>query len=101
LRADADARRKIAATLSVAKSSVSVWVRDVDFVPRPRSPARKRGPNRLQRAKTADIESALKWGRETMGTLSERDFLIAGAALYAGEGAKGTDRSCSQTAIRE
>jgi hypothetical protein len=74
--------------LGVAKSSVSVWVRDVDFIARPRSNARKRGPNRLQMAKQAEIESALQWGRDIIATLSERDFLIAGAALYAGEGAK-------------
>lgn len=88
LRAESRTLAEIAATLGVAKSSVSVWVRDVDFTPRPRSNARRRGPNRLQLAKQADIDSALEWGRETIATLSERDFLIAGAALYAGEGAK-------------
>lgn len=88
LRADSLTLAEIASRLGVAKSSVSVWVREVDFIPRPRSSARKRGPNRLQVAKQAEIESALQWGRETIATLSERDFLIAGAALYAGEGAK-------------
>lgn len=88
LRAGSQTLAEIAATLGVAKSSVSVWVRDVDFTPRPRSSARRRGPNRLQLAKQAEIDSALEWGRETIATLSERDFLIAGAALYAGEGAK-------------
>ena len=101
LGADAWTLVEIATTLGVARSSVSVWVRDVDFIPPPRSGARRRGPNRLQVAKHADIESARQWGRETIATLSERDFLIAGAALYAAKAPRGKDRSCSQTAIRE
>ncbi len=33
-----------------------------------------------------------EWGQHAIGELSERDLLIAGAALYAGEGAKGDRR---------
>jgi len=47
-----------------------------------------RPPNALQRRKQAEIEAGLEAGRERIGALSEREFLVAGAALYAGEGSK-------------
>jgi hypothetical protein len=80
----------IAARLEVSKSSVSLWVRDVDFVPRPRiDRGRRRAPNALQRRKQAEIDRLLAEGRARVGRLSEREFLMAGVALYAGEGSKG------------
>lgn len=88
LRAQSWTLQEIADELGVGKASVSVWVRDVEFVPKPRSAARRRGPNALQRRKQAEIEELLEDGRRRIGTLSEREFLVAGAALYAGEGAK-------------
>jgi hypothetical protein len=79
----------IADELGVSKSSVSVWVRDIEFTPSPRrTGARKRQPNALQRRKAAEIQALLEEGRERIGRLSDRDFLVAGAALYAGEGSK-------------
>lgn len=80
----------IAAELGVARSSVSLWVRDVAFEPQPRrrSAARRRGPNALARRKQAEIDRLRDEGRERIGALSEREFLVAGVALYAGEGAK-------------
>jgi hypothetical protein len=79
----------IAARLEVSKSSVSLWVRDVDFVPRPRiDRGRRRAPNALQRRKQAEIDRLLAEGRARVGRLSEREFLMAGVALYAGEGSK-------------
>ena len=79
---------EIAVELGVSRASVSLWTRDVPFDPRPRR-ARKRGPNALQRAKEAQIEALLAEGRDRIGELSERDLLIAGTMLYAGEGDKG------------
>jgi hypothetical protein len=80
----------IAARLGVSKSSVSLWVRDVAFDPRPRSTrGRRRAPNALQRRKQAEIAHLLDEGRDRVGRLSEREFLVAGIALYAGEGGKG------------
>ena len=80
---------EIAARLGVSKSSVSLWVRDVEFEPLPRRPrGRRRAPNALQRHKQAEIDQLLTEGRARIGQLSERDFLVAGVALYAGEGAK-------------
>ena len=77
----------IAAELGVARSSVSHWVRDVPYV-RPAWTGAKRGPNRLQQAKAAEIERLRADGTATIGQLSEREFLVAGLALYVGEGAK-------------
>ena len=78
----------IAAELGVSRSSVSLWTRDVEFEPAPRRRGRRRGPNKLQVRKQAEIDSLLEEGRTRIGELSEREFLVAGAALYAGEGCK-------------
>lgn len=88
LRAESWTLNEIAAELGVAKGSVSVWVRDVAFEPKPRSAARRRAPNRLQVAKAEEIERLRQAGIERIGRLSEREFWIAGVMLYAGEGAK-------------
>jgi hypothetical protein len=80
----------IAARLGVSRSSVSLWVRDVPFAPRPGpTRGRRRAPNALQRRKQAEIDRLLAEGRDRLGRLSEREFLVAGVALYAGEGSKG------------
>ena len=47
--------------------------------------ARTRGPNRLQQRKQVEIDRLLAEGIERIGQLSDRDLLIAGTALYAGE----------------
>ncbi len=79
----------IAERLGVAKSSVSRWVRDVDFTPSPRRTGARRRPNRLREAKLAEIEALDAAGVERVGVLSDAAFLAAGIALYAGEGSKG------------
>lgn len=50
--------------------------------------ARRRAPNKLQRRKQAEIEAAHEWGRQVIGTLDDRDLLLAAVALSAGEGSK-------------
>ena len=97
LRAQAWTLNEIAAELGVSKSSVSLWVRDVPFDEAMRAQraganrnrgARGRRPNRLQRAKRAEVDRLRADGRRRVGDLSDRDLLIAGTALYAGEGGK-------------
>ena len=97
LRAQAWTLSEIAATLEVAKSSVSLWVRNIEFDESVRARragtnrnrgAQSRGPNKLARRKQAEIDRLLASGRERIGVLSDRDLLIAGTALYAGEGSK-------------
>ena len=99
LRADGWTLAEIARELNVSKGSVSVWVRGVPFVPRPADPrraARRREPNALQRRKAAEVAALMDAGRDTVGTLTEREFLMAGIALYAGEGGK-TERGVQFT----
>jgi hypothetical protein len=81
---------EIALRVGVSKSSVSLWVRDVEFATPVRSltRGRRRDPNALQRRRQAEIDRLLAEGRARMGRLSEREFLVAGVALYAGEGSK-------------
>lgn len=80
---------EIALRVGVSKSSVSLWVRDVEFEPRPPvTRGRRRAPNALQRRKQAEIDRLVAEGRSRIGRLSEREFLVAGVALYAGEGSK-------------
>jgi len=90
LRAEGWTLAAIAAAVGASKATVSVWVRDVAFDPPPRSRAapRRRGPNALERPKADEIAALMDDGRARVGTLSERDLLLVGAALYAGEGAK-------------
>jgi hypothetical protein len=88
LRAEAWALVEIANELGVSKSSVSLWVRDVEFTPNPRRASRRRGPSAAQLRKAAEIDELLEEGRLRIGGLDERALLVAGAALYAAEGSK-------------
>ena len=101
LRAEGWTLNEIAAELGVAKSSVSLWCRDVEINEeawrRRAGDNYRRGnldrrPSSLKVRKEAEIESLLAEGRERVGRLSDREFLVAGVALYAGEGSK-TDRA--------
>ncbi|MBW3562282.1 MAG: helix-turn-helix domain-containing protein [Actinobacteria bacterium] len=90
LRAQAWTLQEIADELDVSRSSVSVWVRDVQFTPKPRKRTARftSGPDKLRRRKLDQIQRLLDEGDERIGGMSERDLLIAGVALYAGEGGK-------------
>ena len=83
-RAQAWTLLEIANELGVSKSSVSLWVRDVDFEPRPRRyAARRQRPSKSRLAKQTEIEEMLAWGRERMGRLSDEAFLAAGAIIQS------------------
>jgi transcriptional regulator with XRE-family HTH domain len=92
LRGRAWTLQEIADALGVAKSSVSLWTRDVEFEPRPgrtrNHGARQPRPHAQRARKLAQIAYFDDAGRDRLGVLSERDALVAGTALYAGEGAK-------------
>jgi len=89
MRAESRTLEDIATTLGVAKSSVSVWVRDIPFEVRQRREAARR-PHPQHLAKLAEIAACDRLGAERIGTLTDEAFLAAGVALYAGEGAKGS-----------
>jgi AcrR family transcriptional regulator len=84
----------IAAALGVSKSSVSLWVRDVEFVPSAWRYGAQRRPYAQQIAKLRQIEELDREGRDRIGTLDDESFLAAGVALYTGEGTKGDGRVC-------
>ncbi len=88
LRAQGHTLADIATTLSVSKSSVSLWVRDVEFTPSPRRTGAQRRPHPAHEAKLRQIEQLNAEGIIRIGVLSEEAFLAAGVALYAGEGSK-------------
>ncbi len=89
LRADSWTLLDIARELNVSKASVSVWVRDVEFVPKPRNRGHSsHKPHPLTVRKQAEIERCRDEAAATIGELSERDLLVYGLALYLGEGAK-------------
>ena len=92
LRAEGKLLADIATELGVSKSSVSVWVRDVDFTPSKRRYGPQRRPNRLHDEKLRQIEELNREALECIGTLTDAAFFAAGIALYAGEGSK-TDGS--------
>src|SRR4051794_16978529 len=87
MRAENMTLADIAATLGVSKSSVSVWVRDVPFTPSKRRYGPQHRPHPFHLAKLRQIEELNELGIQRIGTLGEEAFLVAGVALYAGEGA--------------
>jgi hypothetical protein len=89
MRADGRTLADIASTLGVSKSSVSLWVRDVEFTPSRRRTGAQRRPHPFHERKLAEIAELDQWGRDRLGSLTDDAFLAAGVALYAGEGAKG------------
>lgn len=88
LRADGITLADIARRLGVSKSSVSIWVRDVPFTPSKRRTGAQRRPHPAHDRKLREIAACDAEGRRRIGVLDEDAFLVAGVALYAGEGAK-------------
>jgi transcriptional regulator with XRE-family HTH domain len=93
LRAQAWTMPEIAEHLGVSKSSVSLWTRDVPFDPTARRSARTdrrpRGSDHpLRRRKLAEIERLRAEAIDSIGQLTEREFLLAGLGLHAGDGSK-------------
>ena len=56
--------------------------------PEPETRGAQAWPNKLERAKIAEIDRLRVAGIERIGQLTEREFLMAGLGLYAGDGAK-------------
>ena len=89
LRAEAWTLQEIANELGVAKASVSVWVRDVDFVPRPRNRGHPAGPfHPMRLKKEAEIAQLRHEAEEWLSALTDRDLAMYCLGLYQGEGAK-------------
>ena len=88
LRAEGRTLLEIAETLGVSKSSVSLWVRDMGIEVRQRKVVARRRPIVSTSPSSLKSSGSTACGRDRIGVLSDEAFLAAGAALYAGEGAK-------------
>ena len=89
LRARSWTLLEIAAELGVSKGTVSTWVRDVEFEPRPRNRGHPAGPKHPMRLKKeAELEQSRIEASEWVGELSSRDHAMFCLGLYAGEGSK-------------
>ena len=89
LRAQSWTLHEIARELGVSKGSVSVWVRDVDFEPRPRNrghPSHR--PHPLTVKKAAEIERCRVEAERWISSIPDGALTAFALALYAGEGAK-------------
>lgn len=106
LRRDGRSIKAIAEELGVAKSTSSIWCRDLKITSQQRKQLmHRKNIGRLQgaatnhRKKLARISYHLEEGKKDIGELSERDLFIAGIALYWAEGTKksGTKFSVSNS----
>jgi AcrR family transcriptional regulator len=88
LRARNMTLQDIATELGVSKSSVSLWVRDVEFTPSKRRTGPRSRPHPAHEAKLLQIAQLNAEGTARVGTMGDEAFFAAGIALYAGEGSK-------------
>ena len=89
LRAQSWTLQEIADELDVSKSSVSVWVRDVEFVAKPRNRGHAaHQPHPLHLRKLEAIERCRAEAEESFSRLTVRERDLFALGLYAGEGEK-------------
>ena len=89
LRAQSWTLQEIADELGVVKGSVSVWVRDVEFTPRPRNRGHAgHQPHPLHVRSSPRSSSAESRPKPSTATLSVEQLDAFALGLYAGEGAK-------------
>lgn len=99
LRAKGQSVKTIAQELGVAKSTASLWVRDIilsveqmeNLLQNSLKGAelgRLRSALLQKERRLKIIEEAKEFGKNTLANITDREFLIAGLALYWGEGSK-------------
>jgi hypothetical protein len=96
LRAQGWTIKEIEAELGVSRSSVSIWVRDVKVDPdvwaervtTRRNHGWEKRKVSLARKAAERAQVYREQAAGLLGTMSDRDLLVAGVALYAGEGSK-------------
>lgn len=103
LRNKGESVKNIAQTLGVSRGTASHWVRDMILTVEQLEALRQssikgselgrlRGSLIQKERRLKIIEDAAIRGRDQLTNLSDREFLIAGVALYWGEGCKKTNR---------
>lgn len=80
--------------VSVAKSTLSEWLRDVPYEPNEKVKNRIKGAQVKarewkRRNKKKSLENAQKEAVDMIGEFTQRDLLMLGLGLYIGEGGKG------------
>jgi len=99
LRKRGESIKDIAKKLKVSKSTVSLWVRDIilsiEQLEKLRKKAllgaergRLKGALKQKKARLDNIEKNKKLGIKIINKLNKRELLIAGVALYWGEGSR-------------
>jgi hypothetical protein len=90
LRAQSWTLQAIANELGVAKSSVSLWCRDIiDFTPNPRNRGHSSmKPHPMKVKRLAEIDRCRVEAEAWVGEMSDRDLTMFALGLYAGEGNK-------------
>lgn len=90
--------------VKVSKNSISRWCRDIELTEQQKADligrkmyGQRKGSlvaaeNKRERRKALDEEAYLR-SRSQIGNITKREYLIAGIALYTGEGDKGRSKS--------
>lgn len=93
LRKDGFSYSRISSQLSIAKSTLSLWLKDISFIPNDLIIDKIKGSNRkLIQAKRIDkvmsLSKASDFAENKVGEISERDLFMLGIGVYIGEGSK-------------
>lgn len=95
LRKKGSTYSEILKEIPVAKSTLSVWLRDVGLVKqqeqkltKKRREASRRGGEARRRQRIESTRQIMSIGRSEVGKISKRELLLIGAALYWAEGSK-------------
>lgn len=99
MRSAGESVKKIAQNLGIAKSTVSIWVRDIILSVEQLESLKNNSIKGAERGRLLSafmqkerrhklMEDSYLDGKEYLGKISDREFLIAGLALYWGEGSK-------------
>ncbi len=93
LRKEGNSYAFISAKLSVAKSTLSEWLKGVPFMPNDLFKNNILENNRhvveISRIDKANsVRAAIDYAKEQVGTLNDREFFMFGLGIYLGEGSK-------------
>ena len=93
LRKEGNSYNYISSKISVAKSTLSVWLKGVPFVPNElMKEARLENNTRLTNISRVDkavsLRKATEYAQNNMESLDHRDIFIFGLGIYLGEGSK-------------
>jgi hypothetical protein len=95
LRKDGKTYAEILSVIPVAKSTLSLWLRDVNLSSKQKhritikkKSSQLKGARARKNIRITETEKIFRSSKETLGTFSHRDLFILGIALYWAEGTK-------------